>query len=67
MIILFATWPEVTYQGTALTKMGANNQLISYWWLRYAPKDLLARYVRNGFVIDEEMADLIEALSPCGE
>jgi hypothetical protein len=64
MICLFATWPEVTYQGLVLTRMGARNRLISYFYLRDAPKDTLKRYAREGFVISRDMEGLVEALSP---
>jgi hypothetical protein len=60
----FATWPEVTYQGVALTAMDADTRLISYYYLRNAPQDTLERYVRDGFIMTREMEDLVDILSP---
>lgn len=64
MRIFFATWPEVTYQGVALTKMQAANRLISYWFLKDAPQDTLRRYLQEGFVTDRDMDELVATLSP---
>jgi len=66
MKFYFATWPEVTYQGVALTKMGAKTRLISYYYLRDAPEDTLKRYVREGFVTDYEMDGLSDMFTPAG-
>ena len=65
MRFCFAYWPEVTYQGVALTKMGAGDRLISYYYLRHAPPDTLKRHARDGYVTNSDMEELIETLSPC--
>lgn len=54
MRILFATWPNVAYQAEALTDMGANNRLVSYFFSRDMKHSSFKQYAKTGLGIYPE-------------
>jgi hypothetical protein len=55
MKIYFATWLLERAQGDALTKVGANSRLMSYYHTR-DKKHLLKGYTKTGKVPDENLS-----------
>jgi len=47
MKIYLATWLEDN-QGTTLTKVGAKNRLMSFFFLKDTKRNFLKRYIRTG-------------------
>ncbi len=60
----FTPWPKVQYQGLALTRMGARHRLLSFYYLRQCPAGFLERYVRDGYVLRDEMEKFVAFLAP---
>ncbi len=54
MKIFLATWLEDN-QGQTLTKTGCNNRLLSYYFLKDAPKGFLDKYSKTGTGTDEKV------------
>jgi hypothetical protein len=64
MRFCFSTWPKAMYQGAALTKQHAKFRLLSFYYVRRCPPEFLERYVRDGYVLSDEMEKLVAFLSP---
>jgi hypothetical protein len=62
--ILFTVWPGAEYQNVELTALGAQHRLISYWFARELPPGHLERYLRDGYLLDDETRELVDFLRP---
>ena len=53
MRFVFATWPEVDYQGVVLGHEKARDRLLSFAFTQVLPKGFLDHYVTEGYAPDK--------------
>jgi len=64
MRFYFSTWPQVLYQSGALTRLGANHRLLSFYYLRKCPAGFLEQYLHDGYVLSDEQEKFVTFLAP---